>query len=82
VLDHLDGDYVISVLTDHPTPVKLRTHTSDPVPFAIYNTALSKADKLKRFDDFEAKKGSYGLVQGHRFMPLFLQKTQRSEPFP
>jgi len=75
VLDHLDGDYVISVLTDHPTPVKLRTHTSDPVPFAIYNAALSKVDKLKRFDDFEAKNGSYGLIQGHRFMSLVLQKT-------
>jgi len=75
VLDHLDGDYVISVLTDHPTPVKLRTHTSDPVPFAIYNAALSKADKLKRFDDFEAKNGSYGLVRGHKFMSLVLQKT-------
>ena len=74
VLDHLDGDYVISVLTDHPTPVKLRTHTSDPVPFAIYNAALSKADKLKRFDDFEAKNGSYGLVRGHKFMSLILGK--------
>jgi len=75
VLDHLEGDYVISVLTDHPTPVKLRTHTSDPVPFAIYNTASSKADKLKRFDDFEAKNGSYRLMQGHRFMFLVLGKA-------
>jgi len=75
VLDHLDGDYVVSVLTDHPTPVKLRTHTSDPVPFAIYNTALKKADSLKRFDDFEAKNGSYGLMQGHRFMSLVLGKA-------
>ena len=74
VLDHLDGDYVISVLTDHPTPVKLRTHTSDPVPFAIHNTALEETDNLKRFDDFEAKNGSYGLVRGHKFMSLILGK--------
>ncbi|MBN2041847.1 MAG: cofactor-independent phosphoglycerate mutase [Spirochaetes bacterium] len=30
-------DYSVLVMPDHPTPVKLRTHTSDPVPFCIYS---------------------------------------------
>ena len=29
-------EYCMMVLPDHPTPLKLRTHTSDPVPFALY----------------------------------------------
>ena len=30
------GDYAILCTPDHPTPVRLMTHTSDPVPFIIY----------------------------------------------
>ncbi|MFQ5353472.1 MAG: cofactor-independent phosphoglycerate mutase [Thermodesulfobacteriota bacterium] len=36
VLAGLEGqDFKVLVITDHPTPVELKTHTSDPVPFAI-----------------------------------------------
>ncbi len=31
-------DFSIMVLPDHPTPLNLRTHTSDPVPFALYRS--------------------------------------------
>jgi 2,3-bisphosphoglycerate-independent phosphoglycerate mutase len=31
-------DVTILVMPDHPTPVHLRTHTSVPIPFAIYST--------------------------------------------
>jgi len=31
-------DYCILLMPDHPTPVKIRTHTSDPVPFCIYSS--------------------------------------------
>jgi len=42
VLDGLEGsEFKILVITDHPTPVELKTHTSEPVPFAI-----STADEL------------------------------------
>lgn len=74
VLDSLEGDYVISVLTDHPTPVKVRTHTSDPVPFAIYNNTIEGADDVNRFDEFAVRNGLYGTVEGHRFMSLILRK--------
>ncbi len=60
----------VSVLPDHMTPVKVRTHVSDPVPFAIYAPG-SNRDKLK-FNEAAAKKGSLGLVDGEKFMRLFL----------
>ncbi|MDH5511014.1 MAG: cofactor-independent phosphoglycerate mutase [Nitrospinota bacterium] len=30
------GDYRVMALSDHPTPLAIKTHTTDPVPFAIY----------------------------------------------
>lgn len=61
---------IIAVLPDHPTPIKVRTHVSDPVPFAVLAPG-SKGDKLK-FTEAEAKKGSLGLIEGSKFMKLFL----------
>ena len=63
----------IAVLPDHPTPCLLRTHTSDPVPFTIYNPE-TEADSVDRFDEFEARKGSFGLLSGDRFMKALMQK--------
>jgi len=37
-LDKLGEDYKIMILPDHPTPVRTRTHTSDPVPYMIYDS--------------------------------------------
>lgn len=44
VMDYLDGsgeDYAVLLMPDHPTPLSIRTHTADPVPFALYR----KGDK-------------------------------------
>lgn len=42
-LDAAGEEYRILVLPDHPTPIRCRTHTSDPVPFVLY-------DSTKRYD--------------------------------
>jgi len=60
----------IAILPDHPTPIKVRMHVSDPVPFAIYAPHLS-GDKL-RFDESSAKMGSLGFIVGEEFMKLLL----------
>jgi len=41
VLDYLEAqdDYALLLLPDHPTPVALKTHTSDPVPYLLYRKA-------------------------------------------
>jgi 2,3-bisphosphoglycerate-independent phosphoglycerate mutase len=66
------GDYKIMVLPDHPTPISIRTHTRDPVPFAVYSSTES-ADNVDRFDEFAPKDGVYGLVEGHRLMNLLIK---------
>ncbi|MDI6883734.1 MAG: cofactor-independent phosphoglycerate mutase [Hadesarchaea archaeon] len=63
-------DCKIAVLPDHPTPIKVRTHTPDPVPFAIYAPG-AKGDGL-RFDESSGKRGSLGFIPGEKFMELML----------
>ena len=74
ILDGLKEDCVIAVLPDHPTPIKIGTHTRDPVPFAIYSPSV-EADGVKKFDESSAKKGGFGLIEGEEFMLLFLGKA-------
>jgi 2,3-bisphosphoglycerate-independent phosphoglycerate mutase len=66
------GDYEIMVLPDHPTPISIRTHTREPVPFAIYSSTES-ADYVDRFDEFAPKDGIFGLVEGHKLMNLLIR---------
>ena len=68
------GDYKILVLPDHPTPISIKTHTREPVPFAIYSSVES-ADYVDRYDEFAAKEGIFGLVEGHRLMNLLIGRS-------
>lgn len=76
VYDHLASkkeDFKIMILPDHPTPVRLRTHTMDPVPFMIYD---SREDHLgvETFNEETARaKGNY-LPQGHKLLEMFIEK--------
>ena len=69
ILERAEG-CKIAVLPDHPTPISVRTHTPDPVPFAIYSADMS-GDKLA-FDERSAKKGSLKSIAGEQFMRLLL----------
>ncbi len=65
------GDFKVMVLPDHPTPISIRTHTREPVPFAIYSSS-EKADYVGKYDEFAAKEGIFGLMEGHSLMNLLI----------
>lgn len=68
------GDYRIMVLPDHPTPIVIKTHCDDPVPFFIYDSR--KTDVLNPEAVYtEAFTKSTGLVihEGHTLMDRFLE---------
>ena len=71
ILDGLSGPYAIAILPDHPTPVKTGTHSREPVPFSIASPFL-KPDGVKKFDEFSAKKGAFGLVENDYLISLLL----------
>jgi 2,3-bisphosphoglycerate-independent phosphoglycerate mutase len=61
------ADYVILCTPDHPTPVKLMTHTSAPVPFIIYRGGEAQGNGAASYDETQA--ASTGLVlEGHSLM--------------
>ena len=65
------GDYVILCMPDHPTPVKLMTHTSEPVPFVIYRSRAGEGNGASSYDEFQAK--DTGLIlDGHALLPKLL----------
>jgi len=57
----------IALLPDHPTPCRIKTHTSAPVPFIIYKPD-TKSDNIQAYNEFSAQKGSFGLLKGDEFM--------------
>ncbi len=68
ILDRVDiEDTRILLLPDHPTPVRLRTHVAEPVPFAICGV---KRDDVKTFTERSCAKGRYGVVDGLVLMKL------------
>jgi 2,3-bisphosphoglycerate-independent phosphoglycerate mutase len=74
ILKGLKEPYAIAFLPDHPTPIKIGTHTKDPVPFAIQSPHL-EADGVQKFDEFSAKSGAFGMVEQERLISLLISPT-------
>jgi 2,3-bisphosphoglycerate-independent phosphoglycerate mutase len=60
-------DFKIMVLPDHPTPVRLRTHTIDPVPFFIYSSA-EELEGVESFDEESAATTGLYVRDGYTLM--------------
>ena len=65
-------DFKIMVLPDHPTPLRIRTHTMTPVPFFIYSSN-NEQNGTERFDEFTAEaKGNY-IPDGYTLMDILVK---------
>jgi len=62
-------DATIAILSDHPTPVEIGNHASDPVPFALWRTGIV-ADASTAYDEDQAAKGSMGLLKNDEFIRM------------
>ncbi|MCD6398027.1 MAG: cofactor-independent phosphoglycerate mutase [Spirochaetaceae bacterium] len=74
LLTNLDGDYRILILPDHPTPVRIMTHTSEPVPFLLYGKGVN-ADKAKKYSENEAEKSDLFIREGHELLKMLFFKA-------
>lgn len=61
----------LAVLPDHPTPVEVRTHVSEPVPFLIYYNGITP-DAVDRYDEVSCVDGAYGLLRLEEFMQTLM----------
>ena len=75
VLSYLEStgeDFRILVLPDHPTPIRLRTHTSNPVPFFLYcSDCAHKGTEV--FSEAAGASTGYYLPDGFELMNLMVK---------
>jgi len=69
------GPLRIMVLPDHPTPLRTRTHSADPVPFAILREGTGGGRKAERgFDEVSAARSGVYFRIGCKLMPYFIRR--------
>lgn len=68
------GEFAIMVLPDHPTPLSIRTHCSDPVPYFIYRSNDEKNSTLSIFDEEQAKNTGVYIEKGYTLINRFLSR--------
>ena len=61
----------IAVLPDHLTPVEMRIHVGEPVPFLIWHKGITP-DDVQTYDEVSCVSGSYGLLKLQQFMQTFM----------
>ena len=67
-----DEPVCIAVMPDHPTPVEIRTHVKEPVPFLIWHPGITP-DDVQCYDEVSCVGGSYGLLRLQQFMNEFMK---------
>lgn len=66
-------DYRMLVMPDHPTPIRCRTHTSDPVPYILYDSTRQQR-KIARYSEKEAAATGNFEADGYKLMEKFLER--------
>ncbi len=70
------GDVRLLIMPDHATPVKERTHTSEPVPFIIYDSRQDKANEGVTYDESIVTSNGIMMVEkGHTLMDYFIKEA-------
>jgi 2,3-bisphosphoglycerate-independent phosphoglycerate mutase len=70
-VQQMDEPVCIAILPDHPTPVELRIHVNEPVPFIIWYPGITP-DDVQHYDETSCVNGSYGLLRLHEFLEEFM----------
>ncbi|HHX73820.1 MAG TPA: cofactor-independent phosphoglycerate mutase, partial [Firmicutes bacterium] len=71
-LEAAAAPYRLLLLPDHATPLSLRTHTADPVPFLLYDSTRKAHRDGTTFTEAQASATGLFVAEGHRLMDIFL----------
>jgi 2,3-bisphosphoglycerate-independent phosphoglycerate mutase len=58
-------DGIVAVLPDHPTPIRIKTHSREPVPFVVTGKGT---DSCTQFSEKEAQSGTFGIKEATEFL--------------
>ena len=72
-LQEAGEDFCMLVLPDHPTPICIRTHTGDSVPYMLYNS-VEQMDKQWNYNEKEAEASGNYLSEGYKLIDYLLTK--------
>lgn len=61
----------VAILPDHPTPVEMRIHVNEPVPFIIWHKNI-EPDTVEVYDEKTCSKGKYGILESSEFIKEFM----------
>lgn len=64
-------DFKMLVMPDHPTPICIRTHTSDDVPYLIYDSTKKQQNDWK-YNEKEAVSSKFHIAEGHKMIEYFI----------
>ena len=76
-IEQMDEPVCVAVLPDHPTPVELRIHVNEPVPFIIWHQGITP-DDVQQYDEVSCVSGSYGLLHLQEFIQTLMRITPNS----
>lgn len=68
------GDFRLLVMPDHPTPIEIKTHSDEPVPFVIYDSRGTKGAIERPYDEqLHSAPDAVQIKEGYRLMDFFLK---------
>ena len=71
-MDASGEDYRMLILPDHPTPIRVRTHTGDPVPYLLYDSTRQEK-KIASFSEAEARAAGVYQPDGYKLIDELLK---------
>ena len=66
-------EFRLLVMPDHPTPIRCRTHTSDPVPFLLYDSTMERR-RIGFYNEEEAKASGILFPEGYKLIDTLFEK--------
>ncbi|MEG1457664.1 MAG: cofactor-independent phosphoglycerate mutase [Acetivibrio sp.] len=71
-MDQSGEAYRMLIMPDHPTPLACRTHTSDPVPYMLYDSRVKKKEDW-HYNEKDAKQSGNYLEDGYKLIDELLE---------
>lgn len=72
-MEEANEDFRMLVLPDHPTPIRIRTHTADPVPYLLYDSTR-QLKKRERFTEEAARNADNFEPNGYRLLEKLMER--------
>ena len=72
-LEAAGEDYRMLILPDHPTPIRIRTHSADCVPYLLYDSTAHQSHEW-HYNEAEAHNSGHFMSEGYKLIEKLLNK--------